>query len=117
MDEPVADMMRSILDGHVVLDRAIAERGRFPSIDIRRSVSRSLPKAACADENELISKGRALIAAYEDAATMIHTGLYARGSDATIDRAIAVWPRLDKFIGEPSASCAGSFARLAEIVK
>ncbi|MGE0407926.1 MAG: FliI/YscN family ATPase [Amphiplicatus sp.] len=116
MEEPIADMTRSILDGHVVLDRAIAERGRFPSIDVRRSVSRSLPKAATTDENQLLTDGRALIAAYEEASTMIHTGLYAKGSDPTIDRAIAIWPRLDAFIGEKSENCAAAFARLEKIL-
>lgn len=116
MDEPVADMMRSILDGHVVLDRAIAERGRFPAIDIRRSVSRALPRAASAEENSLLADGRALIAAYEEASTMIQTGLYAAGSDARIDRAIAVWPALDAFIGYKSDSCEDAYARLAAIL-
>lgn len=116
MEEPVADMVRGILDGHVVLERSIAERGRFPAIDIRRSVSRCLPKAASAEENALLAEGRALIAAYEEASTMIQTGLYARGSDPAIDRAIAVWPQLDAFTGEKSPSCADSFARLKEIL-
>ncbi len=112
MDEPIADMVRSILDGHVVMDRAIAERGRFPSIDIRRSVSRSLPNAASEEENLLLTRARSLIAAYDDAATMIQTGLYAVGSDSEIDEAIEVWPALDKFISEESASCAESFEKL-----
>ena len=112
MDEPIADMVRSILDGHVVMDQAIAERGRFPSIDIRRSVSRSLPNAASEDENATLTRARRLIAAYDDAATMIQTGLYAAGSDPEIDEAIKVWPALDKFVAEKSASCAESFEKL-----
>ncbi len=115
MDEPVADMVRGILDGHVVLDRSIAERGRFPAINIRRSVSRSLPHAASQDENQLLSKGRELIAAYEEAATMIQTGLYAKGSDPTIDRAIELWPQLDRFVGEKFNSCTDSFQHLSNI--
>lgn len=117
MDEPVADMMRSILDGHVVLERAIAERGRFPAIDIRRSVSRALPKAANAEESPLLADGRALIAAYEEAATMIQTGLYAKGSDPQIDRAIAAWPKLDAFVGAESVNCADAYQRLADILR
>lgn len=112
MDEPIADMVRSILDGHVVMDRAIAERGRFPSIDIRRSVSRSLPNAASTDENAMLTRARRLIAAYDDAATMIQTGLYAAGSDPEIDEAIKVWPALDQFVAEKSGSCAESFEKL-----
>lgn len=116
MDEPVADMMRSILDGHVVLERSIAERGRFPAIDIRRSVSRALPRAANSEENRLIGEGRALIAAYEEASTMIQTGLYAAGSDPQIDRAVAVWPALDAFVGAGSEGCAQAYERLASIL-
>ena len=112
MDEPVSDMVRSILDGHVVLDREIAERGRFPAIDIRRSVSRSLPKAASAEENAMLAHGRRLIAAYDNAATMIQTGLYAAGSDAEIDEAIALWPQLDRLVSQKSGSCAESFEML-----
>jgi flagellum-specific ATP synthase len=114
MDEPVADMVRSILDGHVVLERSIAERGRFPAVDIRRSVSRSLPKAARPDENILLGKARRLIAAYDDAAAMIQTGLYASGSDSVIDEAIRVWPQLDAFVSATSASCEESFQKLKE---
>lgn len=112
MDEPIADMVRSILDGHVVMDRAIAERGRFPSIDIRRSVSRSLPDAASEEENTLLSRARRLIAAYDDAATMIQTGLYAAGSDPEIDEAIELWPELDAFITKKSSSCDESYEKL-----
>lgn len=116
MDEPIADMMRSILDGHVVLDRAIAERGRFPAIDIRRSVSRSLPRAATPEENRLLADGRTMIAAYEEAATMIQTGLYAKGCDPMIDRAVALWPKLDRFVGDKSTNCDNAFSVLQEIL-
>lgn len=112
MDEPVADMVRGILDGHVVLDRDIAERGRFPAINIRRSVSRSLPRAASEEENAVLNEGRRLIAAYDDAAAMIQTGLYAKGSDPVIDRALTVWPKLDAFVSETAADCGESFAKL-----
>lgn len=116
MDEPVADMMRGILDGHVVLERSIAERGRFPAIDVRRSVSRALPKAASTEENAMLSEARGLIAAYEEAAMMIQSGLYARGADPVIDRAIDVWPSLDAFVGAASANCADAFERLNAVL-
>ncbi len=99
MDEPVADMTRGVLDGHVVLEREIAERGRFPAIDVRRSVSRSLPEAATPAENALIQEARQVLATYEAAAPMIMAGLYAGGTDPEIDRAIAIWPGLDAFFG------------------
>ena len=98
MDEPVADMTRGLLDGHLVLDRSIAERGRFPAIDVRRSVSRSLPGIATDEENELIAKVRRILNSYETAAPLIQTGLYVAGSDPEIDNAISLWPMLDEFI-------------------
>jgi flagellum-specific ATP synthase len=115
MDEPVADITRGVLDGHVVLDRGIAERGRFPAIDVRRSVSRSLPGVASAAENALLARLRRVLTTYENAALMIQTGLYAPGSDAAIDEAAALWPALDAFFAEPAPDGpAASFARLAE---
>jgi flagellum-specific ATP synthase len=114
MDEPVADILRGVLDGHVVLDRRIAERGRFPAIDLLRSVSRSLPDAATEEENALIRDARALLGAYDRAEMMIQAGLYAAGSDPLVDRAIQVWPGLDAFLAEnaPATGIEGSFERL-----
>ena len=102
MDEPVADMVRGVLDGHVVLDRGIAERGRFPAIDVRRSVSRSAPDAWDGDEEGLVTLARRLIAAYEEAAPMIQAGLYVAGADPVLDEAVARWQILDDFIGTVS---------------
>ncbi len=113
MEEPVADITRGILDGHVILDRAIAERGRFPAVDVRRSVSRSLPRAASGAENALIGRARALLGTYEQALPMIQTGLYTPGSDAGIDAAIARFPALDALFAARSGSVAESFAGLA----
>ncbi len=115
MDEPIADITRGVLDGHVVLDRGIAERGRFPAIDVRRSVSRSLPGIATDAENAMLARLRRVLTAYENAALMIQTGLYAPGSDAAIDEAITLWPRLDAFFTEKApGGPAESFAQLAQ---
>ena len=115
MDEPVADITRGVLDGHIILERRIAERGRFPAIDIRRSVSRSLPGVASAPENLLIAEARRDLAIYEDAEAMIQAGLYTAGSDPEIDRAIQRWPRLDAFAAKTGlASPDHSFAELSE---
>lgn len=102
MEEPIADILRGVLDGHVILDRAIAERGRFPAIDLLRSVSRSLPSAADDTENELIHRARRRLGAYDRAELMIQSGLYAAGSDPEIDAAVAVWPALDAFLSQAS---------------
>ena len=114
MDEPVADILRGVLDGHVVLDRRIAERGRFPAIDLLRSVSRSLPEAASEAENDLITEARRLLGAYDRAELMIQAGLYSTGSDPLIDRAIRLWPALDAFLAEsaPEEGIEASFDRL-----
>jgi flagellum-specific ATP synthase len=119
MEEPVADILRGVLDGHVVMDRKIAERGRYPAIDLLRSVSRSLPGAASAEENELIAEARRLLGAWDRAEMMIQAGLYAKGSDPTIDAAIRVWPALDAFLAEdaPADGIEGSFRRLASVLE
>lgn len=116
MEEPVADITRGVLDGHIVLDRAIAERGRFPAIDIGRSVSRSLPGAASQEEGELIAEARRLTLAYEKATPMVQTGLYQAGADPAVDRAVALSAPLDTFFAEPSANPKAAFRRLAEIL-
>ncbi|MDJ0627389.1 MAG: FliI/YscN family ATPase [Rhodobacter sp.] len=114
MEEPVADILRGVLDGHVVLDRKIAERGRFPAIDLLRSVSRSLPEAASKTENGLISGARRLLGAYDRSEMMIQAGLYAAGSDPAVDAAVAAFPALDRFMTENAPDgIAASFERLA----
>lgn len=114
MEEPIADILRGVLDGHVVLSREIAERGRFPAIDLLRSVSRSLPRAASAEQNALIADTRRLLGAYDRSEMMIRAGLYAGGSDPVLDQAIRVWPQLDAFLSleEPEGNIE-SFRKLA----
>lgn len=97
-NEPIADAVRSILDGHVVLDRAIGERGRYPAVNILRSVSRTLPACNDAAENELIGKARRLIGVYEDMAELIRLGAYRRGSDPQVDEAIRLYPAIEAFL-------------------
>ena len=117
MDEPVADITRGVLDGHVVLSRDIAERGRFPAIDVRRSVSRSLPDAATAEENALILDARRILGTYEAAEPMIQAGLYVDGSDPAVDRAKAVWRALDAFFETKGhATPQAAFAALREVL-
>lgn len=97
MEEPVADMVRGILDGHIVLSRDIAERGRYPAIDVLRSVSRALPNAASDDENEMLKTYRRLVAAYDEVLPMLRADLYQPGKDAQTDRAIRLYADLDGF--------------------
>lgn len=118
MDEPIADILRGVLDGHIVMDRAIAERGRYPAIDVLRSVSRSLPMAATDTENALLAQTRKMLGVYDRNAMMIRAGLYAPGSDPEVDQAIALWSDLDAFLAKSdSHDCAHSFQQLELILR
>lgn len=118
MDEPIADILRGVLDGHVVLDRSIAERGRYPAIDVLQSVSRSLPAAATEDENALLSETRRLLGLYERNAVMIRAGLYSQGTDPELDQAVAVWSDLDQFLAQKAPQgCTHSFQQLQLILR
>ncbi len=113
MEGPIADTMRGVMDGHVVLDREIAERGRFPAVDILRSVSRALPHAASPEENTAITAARAHLGSYSRAELMVQAGLYQVGNDPAVDAAIRVWPALDAFAGRSEHhGIAESFAAL-----
>jgi len=118
-NEPIADAVRSIVDGHIVLDRAIAERGRYPAVNILRSISRTMPGCNSPPENELVGRARALIAQYDDMAEMIRLGAYRRGSDPQVDEAIRYNPDLERFLSQGKTErtdLAGSYAQLAEIL-
>ncbi|MDO5648316.1 FliI/YscN family ATPase [Paracoccus sp. (in: a-proteobacteria)] len=117
MDEPVADVLRGTLDGHVVLDRAIAERGRFPAVDVVRSVSRSLPDAADDAENAMIARARAALGAYAESELMIRAGLYSPGSDPKLDEAVKLYPQLDAFVAGRSPGTAASFTALGQALR
>jgi flagellum-specific ATP synthase len=87
-NEPIADAVRGILDGHIVLERAIAERGRYPAVNILRSISRTMPNCNGDEENALVTEARRHLALYEDMAELIRLGAYRPGSDANVDEAI-----------------------------
>ena len=99
-NEPVADAVRSILDGHIVLDRAIAERNRYPAINILRSISRTMPDCDTPEEFALVSKARKYIAAYEDMAELIRLGAYKAGSNRGVDEAIFYYPKIEEFLSQ-----------------
>lgn len=118
MDEPIADILRGVLDGHIILDREIAERGRYPAIDVLKSVSRSLPAAASESENHLISAAKKHLATYTKNAMMIQAGLYTSGSDPNIDTAIQVFSDLDAFLAKnETVSVANSFTQLELLLR
>ena len=97
-NEPVADAVRGFLDGHVVLDRRIAEAGRYPAIDVLRSLSRAVPGCNIAEENALARRARAILALYADMADMVRLGAYRAGSDPTVDQAVALAPRIEAML-------------------
>jgi flagellum-specific ATP synthase len=99
-NEPVADAVRGILDGHVVLERQIAERNRFPAINILRSVSRTMPGCNTPAQNAAVARARRLLATYDGMAELIRLGAYRKGSDAEVDEAILYYPQLEAFLGQ-----------------
>jgi len=99
-NEPVADAVRSILDGHIVLDRAIAERNRYPAINILRSISRTMPDCDTKEEAELVAKARKYISSYEDMAELIRLGAYKKGSNREVDEAIFYYPMIEEFLSQ-----------------
>lgn len=116
--EPITDAVRGIIDGHIVLDRAIAERGRYPAIDILRSLSRAMPDCNTAEENAIVLRARQMLANYEDMAEMIRLGAYRVGSDAKTDEAIKYYPALERFLSQDRndrSDLASGYAQLAAI--
>lgn len=117
MEEPVADMIRGILDGHIILSRSIAERGRYPAVDVLKSVSRALPAAANDWENDLLRDYRRMVALYDEVAPMLRASLFEFGRDADADRAITLYPALDAFVSTRNGLGAdAAFAALSDIL-
>jgi flagellum-specific ATP synthase len=118
-DEPIADAVRGILDGHIVLDRRIAEQGRYPPVNILRSVSRAMPGCNTAAETAVVRRARTLLATYEEMADLIRLGAYRPGSDPAIDEAIRLKPALDAFLAQArdeAAPLPSVYGALAAIV-
>ncbi len=116
-NEPISDAARGILDGHIILNRKIAQRGRYPSIDILKSVSRMLPDCNDQAENQLITIARSIMTTYEDMAEMIRLGAYRRGGDKEVDQAIELYPRIEDFLRQgvhESCNLEDSYDQLAE---
>ena len=118
-NEPVADAVRGILDGHIVLERAIAERGRFPAINILKSVSRAMPGCNSQDEQDLVLQARKPLAVYEDMAELIRLGAYKAGTNPEVDEAVRLNPQLEAFLSQRKdevANLAESYDGLAAIL-
>lgn len=98
MNEPIADAVRSILDGHIVLSRAIAAQNHFPAIDILASVSRVMSDVVTKEHREAAQHMRALMAVYKEAEDLIHIGAYVKGSSKRIDEAIQKIDAINDFL-------------------
>jgi flagellum-specific ATP synthase len=99
-NEPIADAVRGILDGHIVMERAIAERGRFPAINVLKSISRTMPACQSPREQEIVKGARQVLAAYANMEELIKIGAYRAGSDPVIDKAIRLNPALESFLSQ-----------------
>jgi len=115
-NEPIADAVRGILDGHVVLDRRIGESGRYPAIDVLRSLSRTTPGVNAPEENALASRARALLATWQDMQDLVRLGAYKSGTDPAVDEAVRLVPRIEAFLSQSkneACSVGRGFAELA----
>ncbi|MDB5424115.1 MAG: fliI [Phenylobacterium sp.] len=119
-NEPIADAVRGILDGHIVMERAIAERGRFPAINVLKSISRTMPGCHGPHERELVSAARQTMSAYANMEELIRIGAYRSGADPQVDRAIALNPALEAFLAQDKdevTSLDAAFERLDGILE
>ena len=118
-NEPIADAVRGILDGHIVLERNIAERGRFPAINVLKSVSRAMPGCNSDAEQRIVADARAPLALYDDMAELIRLGAYKQGTNAQVDGAIVLNPALEAFLAQKKderSTFAESYTALEKIL-
>ncbi len=120
MDEPISDAVRGILDGHVVLERRLAQRGQYPAINVLQSISRLANRVAGEKTKEAAMLVRKLLAVYTESEDMIQVGAYQKGSDPEIDKAIDRYPLIYNFLTQDvndPAKLKDTLNRLAEITK
>lgn len=114
-NEPISDTVRGILDGHVFLDRKIAEQGRYPAINIQKSISRMLPHCHNEAENMIMHAARRAMARQADMDELIRIGAYQAGSDPEVDRAIRLVSREQEFLAQPIGETHGSMITFANL--
>jgi flagellum-specific ATP synthase len=118
-NEPIADAVRGILDGHIVMQRAIAERGRYPAINVLKSVSRTMPRSADPEFLPVITRAKQVMATYADMEELIRLGAYRPGSSAEVDEAIRLHQPLEDFLGQrkdEATTLPEGYQRLATIL-
>jgi ATP synthase in type III secretion protein N len=106
LDEPIADEVKSLVDGHIVLERRLAQRGQFPPIDVLASVSRVMPRVIDAKHADAAARVRARLATYEEHRDLILLGAYQAGRDRAVDDAVAVYPQIERLVRQPRAEVA-----------
>jgi flagellum-specific ATP synthase len=117
-NEPVADAVRGILDGHIVMERAIAERGRYPAINVLKSVSRTMPKSADPEFYPAVVRAKQLLSTYGDMEELIRLGAYRAGSSPEVDESIRLQPAIEAFLSqgkEETTNLGDGYRRLAQI--
>lgn len=120
MNDPIADAVRGILDGHIVLSRSLGERGVYPAVDVLRSVSRVAREVTTPEHYQLALDARGLLGAYREASDLIKIGAYVAGSDPRVDAAIGAVPRIEGFIRQgldETATRASALATLRTAVR
>jgi flagellum-specific ATP synthase len=118
-NEPIADAVRGILDGHIVMSRNIAERGRFPAIDVLKSISRTMPACQTPEERSVVKQARTVMSAYSNMEELIRIGAYRAGADPDVDRAIELNPAIEEFLSQrpdEATSLDESFTLLDQIL-
>jgi len=118
-NEPVADAVRGILDGHIVMERAIAERGRYPAVNILKSISRTMPRACDPAYLPVVMRAKQVMATYSDMEELIRLGAYRPGSSAEVDEAIGFNKPLEEFLKQgkgEATTMAEAYARLEQIM-
>jgi len=98
LQDPIADAARAILDGHVVLSRSLADQGHYPAIDIEASISRAMTEIVSPEQLALVRRFKNLYSRYQRSRDLISVGAYVRGSDPLLDEAIAMYPKLERFL-------------------
>ena len=98
VDDPIVELMKSLLDGHIILSRSLAEQGHFPAIDVARSVSRGVEQLVSGEQTKAMRDVVGMLGAYEEARVMIESGVYKAGTNSAVDRAIAARGGISSFL-------------------
>jgi len=118
-NEPISDSVRGIVDGHIVMEREIADRGRYPAINVLKSISRALPGCFTPEQNAVVKRAKQVITTYEDMAELIRLGAYRKGSDKAVDDALVLYPQIEAFLNQDKSESTliqDGFKRMANIL-